>query len=1064
MPSLTGRGTGKVYWRSLDELAETPEFRALVDREFPYLEASAGNGASRRGFLKLMGASVALAGLTGCRWPKETIVEYARRPPGRIPGTPVTFATVRTINGVSTGLLVKSYDGRPIKVEGNPLHPASLGATDAQMQAAILEIYDPDRSPLPRHGKPGAAANPPTPGDAWAACEKALHDLAASLKSSGGKGVCVLSEPSGSPTFDAVRGRLQSIAKDLAWFEYSPVPLENEAAGTALAFGSAQVPQLHFADAASIVAFDCDFLLTHPASLRYMRDFAKGRMGAGGKMSRLHVVETNLSLTGSNADHRYAERLADVPARLAQLAAELVRAGLALPDPAKSAAAKFATIGAKPPAYLAEIAKDLLASKGHSIVCVGHRLPAEAHALAALLNAALENHGKTVSYVKAPAAQTSQNASLAALVERMNAGQVNTLVILGGNPVYDAPADLEFAKALTKVAGSIHLSLYEDETSRECAWHIPAAHWLESWGDGRAWDGTISIQQPLIAPLYGGKSAIELVAALAGEEANGYALVQRTFREKFTPGADFETAWQNALHDGVVPNSKAAAENSNIAGNWDAVVTTLAKLAAPVASDSNLFEICFEADRKLFDGRFANNGWLQELPDPITKLTWDNAAYMSPIDAARLGIRRDDRIDIVLGGKTLNIPICTVPGHATHSITLPIGWGRNHAGVVAKGCGFDVNGLRTRANFHSASGATVRVAGGEYLLATTQDHHAITSNVGTKELKTRIPELVREGTLATFAKDSKFAQKMGHKIPLVQLFDSHQFPDRPRWAMAIDLTKCTGCSACVVACQAENNIPVVGKEEVRLGREMHWIRIDRYFNGDPLTGEIEVVHQPLPCQQCENAPCEQVCPVAATLHDEQGLNVMVYNRCIGTRYCSNNCPYKVRRFNWFYNQHGPRHPRSKVGGVSLFQTFDIKNTPSMLPQSKLTDVEKMGKNPDVTVRSRGVMEKCTFCVQRLTRAKIEARNDALNPTLGPAGSGTPADDPLRTACAQACPAEAITFGDLNHKDARVIGQFHHDRSYALLEEINVRPRVRYLAKLRNPGGDHADHGHEAPHA
>jgi MoCo/4Fe-4S cofactor protein with predicted Tat translocation signal len=1062
MPSLTGRGTGKVYWRSLDELAEAPEFRALVDREFPYLEGSSGNGSSRRGFLKLMGASVALAGLTGCRWPKEKIVEYARRPPGRVPGTPVNFATVRTINGVATGLLVTSYDGRPIKIEGNPLHPMSLGATDSQMQAAILEIYDPDRSLLPRHGKP-ASANPPTSVEAWTACETALHDLAASIKSTGGKGVCILSEPSGSPTFDAVRARLQSIAKDLAWFEYSPVPLDSEAAGTTLAFGSAHVPQMNFSEAASIVSFDCDFLLTHPASLRYMRDFAKSRTAASGKMSRLHVVETNLSLTGSNADHRYAERFADVPIRLAQLAAELVHAGLTLPEPANAAAAKLSSIGAKPPKYLGEIAKDLLASKGRSIVCVGYRLPPEAHALAALLNAALENHGKTVSYVKVSAPQASKSGALGTLVERMNAGQVNTLVILGGNPVYDAPSDLEFAKALTKVASSMHLSLYEDETSRECAWHIPAAHWLESWGDGRAWDGTISIQQPLILPLYGGKSAIELVAAIASENAEGYALVQRTFREKFAP-TDFETAWQNALHDGVVPNSKAALESPAIVGNWDGVVAALAKLVNPAATGQNSFEISFEADRKLFDGRFANNGWLQELPDPITKMTWDNAAYISPIDAARLGIRRDDRIEISLGGKTLNIPVCTVPGHATGAITLPIGWGRDHAGVVAKGCGFDVNALRTRANFHSAQGATVRATGSAYLLATTQDHHAITTDVGTKELKTRIPELVREGTLTTFVADSKFAQKIGHKIPLVQLFDPHAFPDRPRWAMTIDLTKCTGCSACVVACQAENNIPVVGKEEVRLGREMHWIRIDRYFNGDPMTGEIEVVHQPLPCQQCENAPCEQVCPVAATLHDEQGLNVMVYNRCIGTRYCSNNCPYKVRRFNWFYNQHGPRHPRSKVGGVTLFQTFDIKNNSSMLPQTKLTDVEKMGKNPDVTVRSRGVMEKCTFCVQRLTRAKIEARNDAINPTLGPAGSGRPADNPLRTACAQACPAEAITFGDLNLADARVIGQFHHDRSYALLEEINVRPRVRYLAKLRNPGGEHAEHGHEAPHA
>jgi molybdopterin-containing oxidoreductase family iron-sulfur binding subunit len=595
------------------------------------------------------------------------------------------------------------------------------------------------------------------------------------------------------------------------------------------------------------------------------------------------------------------------------------------------------------------------------------------------------------------------------------------------------------------------------------------AHELEAWGDARAWDGTVSIQQPLIEPLYGGKTPIELLALLLGEESGrGYDLVRRTLKSKFAGAGDFEAAWKTALHDGVVKSSGWEAKSPAITvADWSKPLADLNGRWTP--ADTKSFEISFAQDHKVYDGRYVNNAWLQELPDPITKLTWDNAALISVADANRLGVRRDDRIEIALGSAKLSIPVCVVPGHAPGSITLPLGYGRAAAGKVAEGSGFDVNVLRSKSAFYYASGASIRVAGGSYALATTQDHHAMDTSVGNKETQRRVPELAREASVYDYDRDHKFAAKKGHQLPLVQMFGDydHVFKQTHRWAMAIDLSKCTGCSACVVACQAENNIPVVGKHEVQLGREMHWMRIDRYFiSGKDDPDHSQVIYQPVACQHCENAPCEQVCPVAATVHDEQGLNVMVYNRCIGTRYCSNNCPYKVRRFNWFYNHHGPRHPRSRQGGKTVFQTFDIKNTPNMLAETDLTDIEKMAFNPEVTVRSRGVMEKCTFCVQRIAHAKVLARNEQVSPRHGVAGSGEIPDQTVRPACQDVCPAEAIEFGDLNVKGSRVSQWHDHERSYVMLEEINVRPRNKYLAKLRNPLHDEGGAGgaHGAEHA
>ena len=1026
MPSLGGRPTGAEYWRSLDELADAPEFRSFLEAEFPHLAPALQTSPTRRQFLKVMGASLALAGMTGCRWPRETIVPYSNRPDGRTPGVPASYATAMDLCGVATGLLVTSYDGRPIKIEGNALHPLSRGASGALAQASVLDLYDPDRSRCP--AARGAAGLTDGSWDKFATEASARF---APMRTNGGAGLRVLSEASSSPSLAAMRTRFLASFPKAEWLEYEPVSRDNERLGTAQAFGAPHRSHLNLRNAEVVVSFDDDFLLSHPASVPYTRDFASRRTAADGTMNRLYVLESTLSLTGSNADHRYAERSSDIPTRLVQLAAVLAKQGLEI-----GALGEATAEGA--PGYLEALARDLLEHRGRGVITVGPRQPAWAHALAAALNAALGNAGKTVSYTAEPDSERLSHAdSIRRLTESVKGGKGGAVVIVGGNPVYNAPADVDFARALAGTF-SVHLSLHRDETSRACNWHLPQAHYLESWSDARAWDGTLSIVQPLIAPLFDGKTPAELIAWICGDPlTTAYDITRRTFGEQFASG-DFEAAWRKALNDGLVDGTNWVGTAPAISS--DAVATSLDAIAGSASKPSGDFEVVFAQDNTLFDGRFANNGWLQELPDPLTKLTWDNAALISPADATRLGLKREDVVTIALNGRELEVPVYTLPGHAPGSITLPLGYGRSAGGRVAAGSGFNAYSIRTSLSPFVATGAKVTPKGGSYRLATTQDHHAIASDVGEHETQVRIPEIVREGTLAEYREHPDFAKHRVHTLPLTQPFGEHEFEGKPRWAMAIDLAKCTGCSACSVACQAENNVPVVGKSEVLMGREMAWIRIDRYFKGDPEDASgISVAHQPLACQHCENAPCEQVCPVGATMHDEEGLNVMVYNRCIGTRYCSNNCPYKVRRFNWFYNHHGPAHPFS--GGK--------------LDRTDLTDVEKMVFNPEVTMRSRGVMEKCTFCVQRIAAVKIEAGNE--NRPIR--------DGEITPACAQACPAEAIVFGDLNDSNSRVSKAHADSRGYALLDFLNVRPRNVYLAGLKNPADDSgAEHGSHGSHA
>ena len=976
-----------VMWRSLDDLAEDPRFVETVGREFP-LYADEMLAPSRRDFLRLMGASVALAGMTACRrWPTEHIVPFAHMPEGYVPGNALQFATSFDVAGAGRGVLVTSFDGRPVKIEGNPLHPASLGATDATTQAAVLQLYDPDRST----GLWERAAGAEPAARTWDEFAKAIEPVLASHRSSGGMGLRVLAEPSSSPTEAALRARFAAAYPKATWVEWDPLNRDAEYLGLRLAFGRPVRRHIDLEAADVVAAFDADVLFDDPQAVAHARAWSRRRRPDAGTMIRVWAIETTLTLTGGMADHRLAVKGALVPAALGRLALRLSHAGVALPG-------ELSRFGSHPfddPA-LDELARDLLEARGRSLVVVGPGQPPAAHALAAAINAALSS--RAVRYTEDPEPDRAPQApALVRLAGEIDAGLVDTLFILGGNPGYDGPGELDLETKLKRVKRTIRFGLYDDETSASSTWQLPRAHALEAWGDTRAWDGSVGIAQPLIEPLYEGKSTIELLSLLVdGRFTHGYDLVRATHGE-----AD----WRRKVHDGVVAGSSLAEASPALDPGWAASLGTLADVR------TEGYELTFTRSASLADGRHANLGWLVELPDPVTKLTWDNALLVSPHDAKELKIERNGTVvRVEANGKELAIPAFVLPGQAPGAFTVSLGWGRTRAGRVGTGIGTDAYGLRFAATPWRVE-AKIRTTGDHVELATTQDHQLVDA-LGKRESRIRAEQLVRTGTIATYRHDPTFAREMVHVPEDAALWKPPVPYDGHKWGMAIDLNACVGCHACTIACQAENNIPVVGKSEVLRGREMHWIRVDRYFEGSP--DEPALAFQPMTCHHCENAPCEPVCPVAATVHDHEGLNVMVYNRCIGTRYCANNCPYKVRRFNYFNNH---KHE---------------------------TAIEMMVFNPEVTVRSRGVMEKCSFCVQRINAVKIAAKND-----------GRPVrDGEIVPACAQACPAEAITFGDLGDEGSAVRKRHGDPRAYGVLEEINTRPRTRYLARLKNPRGTH----------
>ena len=1022
---------GPDVWRSLDQAADTPEFQQYLHREFPTNASEWLDPTGRRNFLKLMSASLALAGVTACTvQPQELIVPYVRQPEEEIPGKPLFFATAMTLGGVASALLVESHEGRPTKIEGNPDHPASKGATDLFAQGSVLTLYDPDRSQTITQL-----------GDVrpWSAVIAAVRGGLSAQSGSKGAGLRILTETVASPTLAAQIQQVLAQQPNAKWIQWEPVNRDNARAGARTAFGQYAEPVYDLTKADVILSLDADFLAADGAqNVQYMRQFASRRRveGNADNLNRLYVVESDHTVTGGRADNRLPLKSSHVEAFARAVAAGAGVSGVSGTAPAGT------------DAFASAVAKDLSEHKGRAVVIAGDAQPPAVHAIAHAINAAI---GAPVTYMPTPEVVPSeQSAAFAELVSDINAGRVQMLVIIGeSNPVFSAPADFKFAEAIRKVGLVIHSGLFFDETATLSHWHIPAAHFLEAWSDARTADGTVSIVQPLIQPLYGGKSAHEIIATMSDRpERAGYDVVREYWMaNKPSAGATgatgatsatgapvapaapvapvapaapvsaseaFERSWRKWLHDGFIEGSAATASMITVAPD----VAT--RITAGTAIDG--LEINFRRDQTIYDGRFGNNGWLQELPKPMSKLTWDAAAHMAPATAEANNLHNGDLIEIRHDGRSMQAPVFVMPGHAKDSITITVGYGRTRAGRVGDKTGFNAYALRgSGALFFGA--ASMTRTGDEYDLGITQEHWAIEGR-----------NLIRSATLEEFKENPAFVKTMEHGVPgagrTISLYPDKEYRGQ-QWGMAIDMNACTGCMACVIACVAENNIPVVGKAQVMTSREMHWLRIDRYFAGPADTPDTYM--QPLPCQQCENAPCEVVCPVAATVHSAEGLNDMVYNRCVGTRYCSNNCPWKVRRFNFL-----------------LYQDW---NTPTF----------KMQRNPDVTVRSRGVMEKCTYCVQRINAARIQAKREDRNIR----------DGEIVTACQAVCPAEAIEFGDINDPNSRVAKLKTSSRNYTMLEDLNTRPRTTYLAAVKNPnpalphnpmvGGHHASTEEGAGH-
>ncbi len=987
--------TGPRYWRSLEELAATPQFEEMVHREFPHAASEWLDPVGRRSFLKLMGASLGLAGLTACtRQPTEKIVPYTRAPEEITPGVALFYATAFPFNGYGVGVLAESHEGRPTKIEGNNLHPSSLGATDVFTQASILDLYDPDRSKVLTQG--GHIAN-------WERFQLELNEHAKRWRDTQGAGVRILMESSSSPTLSDQMQSLLKLLPKADVIQYDSAGRENQRRGGELAFGRPVSTRYDFSKAKVVLSLDCDFLHGEPGSIRYARDFAGGRRvsNSSHEMNRLYVVEPSPTITGAMGDHRLRIRRSKIDS-IARVLAE--RLGV-VRDSAGGVETHIK--------WIESALEDLQAHRGASIVIAGRSQPPIVHALVHAINQSLGNVGKTVLYSDAikPGKLTGLD-GLRQLASDAAAGNIDTLIVLGGNPVYAAPIDLNLRdtldangqittpSVLRKIDLVIRLGLHEDETSSYAHWHVPAAHYLESWSDIRAYDGTASIVQPLIDPLYNGKTTHELlsmlIAAVGGETLpSSYELVRDHWRRQYK-GSDFEAFWRRSLHDGVIEGSTAAPVEVSVSIPKLAAYATEHAAPASQPSSAGEFEITFAPDPSVWDGRFANNGWLQECPKPLTKLTWDNAVLISPRTAERLGIENEGEVKVTVGERSISWAAWILPGQPDDVITLHLGYGRTRTGRVGTKTGIDAGEIRTSGNLWWANARIEK----------TGEHHEMAATAKHANMDQHGRELVRSATLKEFIKDANFASEK--TIPLSILPEEKW--NTYSWGMSVNQNVCIGCNACVVACQAENNVPVVGKAQVIAEREMHWLRLDTYYEGSP--EDPEALYQPMMCQHCEKAPCEIVCPVGATVHSAEGLNQMVYNRCVGTRYCSNNCPYKVRRFNF------------------LYFTEPVYNSPTL----------RMVQNPDVTVRTRGVMEKCSYCIQRITAARVRAEKEERSIR----------DGDIVTACQQACPTQAIVFGDINDPNSAVSKMKRESMNYGVLTELNTQPRTTYLARLRNP--------------
>ncbi len=988
------------YWKSLNELAQNQEYQKFVEREFPENATELTDGFSRRGFLAIMGSAVLLASCDFARRPVQKILPYSKQPEDIVPGIPLYYASAIPFLGSTNGVVVENHEGRPTKVEGNEMHPGSKGGTNIFTQASVLGMYDPDRSKNVLNNGNEATL-------------EGFSSFVASHFADTDKTIAFISEANSSPTFAKLKNDALSKFDNATWTTYEPFGEENSVAGNEIALGERLRTYNHFDKADVILSLNDDFMAgTHPNSVEYAKMVSSRRKvtGTTDTMSRIYSVEDSFSLTGSFADHRLKIKASEVAAFTYALAAALSQRVNGL-GAFSNVSNKFSNHE-----WISVLVDELSNNMGRSVVSAGLQQAPEVHAAVAAINIALNNQA-TVSFLSVPHLE-DDNTSLNTVVDSLKAGNVDTVVLVGTNPAFTAQ-NLGFAEALSNAKEVIHLSDYVDETSKLASWHVNRAHYLESWGDGYSFKGDLSVIQPQILPLYNGVSEIELLNLIVnGEMQSGYDLVQDTFRGLYK--RNFESRWTDTLHDGVVIRNQFDTNTFRLASGFSSRISSALNVA-----ETTGIEVVIRPDGTLFDGRFANIAWLQELPDPMTKITWDNVALMSPATAESLGVENQDVVEITTNGQSVKIAAWIQPGHVDGSITLTVGYGRDGIGRVANSwIDYTTGGVDTYPLLGSGlfSEATVSATGDDYDIACVQDHHSLEGR-----------DMYRMATIDEYRDNPDFASfldvhlypvpglkeaaKKGEDQP-ISLFDEQTYPDyEPQWGMAIDLNSCFGCGVCVIACQSENNIPVIGKSEVMSGREMHWIRNDRYFVGDDVEQPM-AVHQPVPCMHCEMAPCEQVCPVAATTHSEDGMNQMTYNRCIGTRYCANNCPYKVRRFNFF------NYPKE------------------FLATGSEPDIIQMAMNPEVTVRFRGVMEKCTYCVQRVNRAKIDAKIET--------GSPKPADGTVKTACQQACPADAIYFGDLTDENSTVAKMKRNERNYQMLEELNTRPRTSYMAKLRNP--------------
>jgi len=1034
---------GRTYWRSLGEYSRTPDFEEWLHREFPAGAAEWENDPlSRRNFLRLMGASLALAGLslTGCRRPEAHLVPFTQSPEWVIPGKKMSFATAQPRRRGAVPLLATTFDGRPIKMEGNPLHPLSLGASDNFSQASILDLYDPARRQHPtRSGKKIS------PSD-WDAEIARIRDESTSTA---GSSLAILADELLSPSRDRLRAELQKQFPQATWATYEPLAPGRDLEASSLVFGDNTEFRPNLSAASTVLSLDCDFLGSDEGDISDTRGFAAGRRTRkpGDSTNRLYVAEPRFSLTGTMADHRLRLRSGSVGPFLLELARQI--------RTAKPSADLNTLLSQSPdlplpegvdPAWIRECAADLVAHGKQSLILVGRRLPVSLQALALAMNATLGAVGSTLIVQPRRSIPSSNISQLAGKIRN---GTIRTLIILGGDPVYNAPADLNWPALQSSVPNTIHLANLPNATSKQSTWSIPGTHYLESWGDALGSDGSYLSIQPMIQPLWDGQSQLDLLSKLLGQpKPIGPGLIRDTFAERTNlSGEKLDQAWNDFVREGFL-----AASTPTLAPrtpNLSSVAGLLSKIENSAPEDISSLEYNFIQSGAVDDGRYANNGWMQEWPDPMTKLTWDNAILMSQDTAKSLGLKNEvikgilvaDVVQATLAERSIEAAALIVPGHANFAVSLPLGYGQEELGSVAKGVGFNAYSLRTSMADYQGAGLQLKKLGKTRELAVTQEHQVMEGR-----------DLVREATVSEFQKNPAWVKTVGMDahIPKNQSFyPNPKLDGQHQWAMVVDLSTCTGCNACVTACTAENNIPIVGKDQVIKGREMHWIRVDRYFTGEPDTPES--VSQPIACMQCENAPCETVCPVNATVHNEEGLNVMAYNRCIGTRYCANNCPYKVRRFNFFdYNQ----------------RALDRLYWGPLAPKGTEETI-KLQKNPNVTVRMRGVMEKCTFCVQRIEDAKITARVRARDSADLKIPKGT-----LKTACQQACPAEAIVFGDLLDESSEVTQQRALPQNYSLLEYLNVRPRLTYLGRIRNPNpampgaktSYNTSHGHGEAHA